>query len=86
MTLSEGFAAFSDRNFRHQDGFLSSVCAKHVARKTKMTEVQIAFVLNQGEPGINVEDVCLKMGISGVAQEVLGCSALRLRRLRQVQE
>jgi len=33
-------------------------------KKSKFTESQIAFVLNQAEKGVNVEEICRKTGIS----------------------
>ena len=33
-------------------------------KKSKFTESQIAFVLNQAETGVNVEEICRKTGIS----------------------
>ncbi len=33
-------------------------------KKSKLTEVQIAFALNQSETGAHVEEVCSNMGIS----------------------
>jgi len=33
-------------------------------KKSKFTESQIAFVFNQAETGVNVEEICRKTGIS----------------------
>jgi putative transposase len=37
---------------------------KHVVKKSKFPEDQIAFALKQAELGTSVEEVCRKMGIS----------------------
>jgi putative transposase len=33
-------------------------------KKSKFTEAQILFVIKQSETGVNVEEVCRKLGIS----------------------
>lgn len=38
-------------------------------RKSKFTEEQIAFALRQVEGGTAVEQVCRKMGVSGLPHE-----------------
>jgi putative transposase len=64
---------------------------RHVVKKSKFTDDQIAFALKQAELGISVEEVCRKMGISDATFYVWrkkygGVGSSGLRRLRQLEE
>jgi putative transposase len=60
-------------------------------RKSKFTEEQIAFALRQAENGINVEEVCRKLGITEQTfyrwkKKYGGLGVSELRRLKQLEE
>ena len=60
-------------------------------RKSKYTESQIAFALNQAETGIPVSEVTRKMGVTEQTfyrwkKKYGGLGATELRRLRQLEE
>jgi len=60
-------------------------------KRSKFTESQILFALKQAETGVNVEEVCRKMGISEATfynwkKKYGGLGAPELRRLRQLEE
>ena len=60
-------------------------------KKSKFTEQQIAFALNQAESGISVEEVCRKIGVSEETfynwkKKYGGLGVSELRRLRQLEE
>lgn len=60
-------------------------------KRSKFTEQQIAFALKQAEGGIQVEEVCRKMGISDATfynwkKKYGGVGVSELRRLRQLEE
>jgi putative transposase len=64
---------------------------EHVIKKSKFTEEQMAFALEQAELGTRVEEVCRKMGISDATFYVWkkrcgGIGPSKLRRLRQLEE
>jgi putative transposase len=64
---------------------------RHVVKKSKFTDDQVAFALKQAELGISVEEVCRKMGISDATFYVWrkkygGVGPSELRRLRQLEE
>lgn len=59
--------------------------------KSKFTEEQIAFALEQAETGTTVEEICRKMGISQATfyawrKKFGGFGVAELRRLRQLEE
>jgi putative transposase len=60
-------------------------------KRSKFTESQILFALKQAETGVNVEEVCRKMGISEATfynwkKKYGGLGVTELRRLRQLEE
>ena len=60
-------------------------------KKSKFTDQQIAFALKQSETGVNVPEVCRKMGISEETfynwkKKFGGLGMSELRRLRQLEE
>jgi putative transposase len=60
-------------------------------KKTKYTEEQIAFALQQAENGANVLDVCRKMGVSEPTfyrwkKRYGGLGVSEVRRLKQLEE
>ena len=60
-------------------------------KKSRFTESQIVFALNQSETGVKVEEVCRKMGISEATfynwkKKFGGLGITELRRLRQLEE
>jgi len=60
-------------------------------KKSKFSEVQIAFAIKQTEGGTPVEEVCRKMGISEATfynwkKKYGGLGISELRRLRQLEE
>ena len=60
-------------------------------KKSKFTESQIIFALNQAETGVKVAEVCRKMGISEATfynwkKKFGGLGVTELRRLRQLEE
>lgn len=60
-------------------------------KKSKFTDQQIAFALKQSETGVNVPEVCRKMGISEATfynwkKKFGGLGMSELRRLRQLEE
>ena len=60
-------------------------------KRSKFTEVQIAFALKQNEPGTGVYEVFRKMGISEATfyvwkKKYSGIEPSELRRLRQLEE
>jgi putative transposase len=64
---------------------------KHVMKKSRFTEEQIAFAIKQHELGTKVEEICRKMGISDATfykwrQKYAGLGPLELRKLKQLEE
>ena len=60
-------------------------------KKSKFTEAQIVFALQQAETGTAVAEVCRKLGISEATfynwkKKYGGLSLVELRRLRQLEE
>jgi putative transposase len=60
-------------------------------KKSKFTEAQIIFALKQSETGVNVSEVCRKMGISEATfynwkKKYGGLGVPELRRLKQLEE
>jgi putative transposase len=60
-------------------------------KKSKFTEAQIVFALQQAEGGVTVAEVCRKLGISEATfynwkQKYSGLGPVELRRLRQLEE
>lgn len=60
-------------------------------KKSKFTEQQITFALQQADTGTSVEEVCRKMGISQATfyqwrKKYGGLGVTELRRLRQLEE
>jgi putative transposase len=60
-------------------------------KKSKFTEAQIVFALRQSETGVNVPEICRKMGISEATfynwkKKFGGLGVGELRRLRQLEE
>jgi putative transposase len=60
-------------------------------KKSKFTEAQIVFALQQSETGVNVQEICRKMGISEATfynwkKKFGGLGVGELRRLRQLEE
>lgn len=60
-------------------------------KKTRYTEEQIAFALQQAETGTRVGEVCRKMGISEATfynrkKKSAGLGVTELRRLRQLED
>lgn len=60
-------------------------------KKSKYTDEQIAFALQQAEVGTPIEDVCRKMGITDATfynwrKKFGGLGPSELRRLRQLEE
>lgn len=60
-------------------------------KKSKFTEQQITFALQQADTGTSVEEVCRKMGISQATfyqwrKKYGGLGITELRRLRQLEE
>ena len=60
-------------------------------KKSKFTEQQIVFALNQAETGVPVAEVCRKLGISEATfynwkKKFSGLGTAELRRLRQLEE
>lgn len=60
-------------------------------KKSRFTEMQIAFALKQNELGVSVEEVCRKMGISDATfykwkQKYAGLGPSELKRLKQLEE
>jgi putative transposase len=51
-------------------------------KKSKFTEAQIVFALQQSETGVNVPEICRKMG----KKKFGGLGVGELRRLRQLEE
>ena len=60
-------------------------------KKSKFTESQIVFALQQAESGVTVAEVCRKLGISEATfyawkKKYSGLGPMELRRLRQLEE
>ena len=60
-------------------------------KKSKFTEAQIVFALQQAETGVTVAEVCRKLGISEATfyswkKKYSGLGPVELRRLRQLEE
>jgi putative transposase len=60
-------------------------------KKSRFTEEQIAFALDQAELGTKVDEICRKIGISDATfykwrQKYGGLGPSELRRLRQLEE
>jgi putative transposase len=60
-------------------------------KKSKFTEAQIVFALQQAETGVAVAEVCRKLGISEATfynwkKKYSGLGPVELRRLRQLEE
>lgn len=60
-------------------------------KKSKHTEAQIVFTLQQAQGGVSVQEVCRKMGISEATfynwkKKFGGLGVPELRRLRQLEE
>jgi putative transposase len=60
-------------------------------KKSKFTEAQIAFALQQAETGVSVEEVCRKMGIHQATyynwmKKFGGLGVTELRRLQQLED
>lgn len=58
-------------------------------RRSKFSEVQIAFVLRQAEEGTSVEEVCRKTGISQATfyeKKYGGLMPSQMKRLHQLEE
>ncbi len=60
-------------------------------KKSKFTEAQIAFALQQADSGISVPEICRKMGISEATfynwkKKFGGLGVTEVRRLRQLEE
>jgi len=59
-------------------------------KKSKFTESQIVFALQQAESGVTVAEVCRKLGISEATfyswKKYGGLNPVELRRLRQLEE
>ncbi len=60
-------------------------------KKTKFTESQIAFVLQQAEAGVPIAEVCRKTGISDATfynwrKKYGGLMPSEMRRLKQLEE
>src|ERR671910_2554413 len=60
-------------------------------KKSKFTEAQIVFALQQAETGVAVAEVCRKLGISEATfynwkKKYSGLGTAELRRLRQLEE
>ena len=60
-------------------------------KKSKFTETQIVFALQQAENGVAVAEVCRKLGISEATfynwkKKYSGLGPVELRRLRQLEE
>jgi putative transposase len=60
-------------------------------KKSKFTEAQIVFALQQAETGVSVAEVCRKLGISEAMfyswkKKYSGLGPVELRRLRQLEE
>lgn len=60
-------------------------------KKTKYTEEQIAFALRQAENGMNVLDICRRMGVSEPTfyrwkKKYGGLGVAEVRRLKQLEE
>lgn len=60
-------------------------------KKSKFTEAQIMFAIKQSETGVQVAEVCRKMGISEATfynwkKKYGGLGVSELRRLRQLEE
>ena len=60
-------------------------------KKSKFTESQIVFALQQAETGVTVAEVCRKLGISEATfyawkKKYSGLGPVELRRLRQLEE
>jgi putative transposase len=60
-------------------------------KKSKFTEAQIVFAIKQSETGVQVAEICRKMGISEATfynwkKKYGGLGVSELRQLRQLQE
>ena len=60
-------------------------------KKSKFTEAQIVFAIKQSETGVQVAEICRKMGISEATfynwkKKYGGLGVNELRQLRQLQE
>ena len=60
-------------------------------KKSKFTEAQIVFALQQSETGVNVQEICRKMGTSEATfynwkKKFGGLGVCELRLLRQLEE
>jgi putative transposase len=60
-------------------------------KKSKFTEAQIVFAIKQSETGVQVSEICRKMGISEPTfynwkKKYGGLGVSELRQLRQLQE
>jgi putative transposase len=60
-------------------------------KKSKFTEAQIVFAIKQSETGVEVSEICRKMGISEPTfynwkKKYGGLGVSELRQLRQLQE
>jgi putative transposase len=64
---------------------------RHVMKKSRFTEEQIAFAIKQSELGTKVEEICHKMGISDATfykwrQKYAGLGPSELKKLKQLEE
>lgn len=60
-------------------------------KRSKYTEAQIVFAIQQSETGVSVQEICRKMGISEATfynwkKKYGGLGVSELRQLRQLQE
>ena len=60
-------------------------------KKSKFTEAQIVFAIKQSETGVQVAEICRKMGVSEATfynwkKKYGGLGVSELRQLRQLQE
>ena len=60
-------------------------------KRSKFTESQISFALQQAETGVKIEEVCRKMGISDATfylwkKKYGGLGVCEMRRLKQLEE
>lgn len=60
-------------------------------KKSRFTEVQIAFALKQAETGTKVDEICRQMGVSQATffnwkKKYGGLGVTELRKLRQLEE
>ena len=60
-------------------------------KKSKFTEAQIVFALQQSDNGVSVQEICRKMGISDATfynwkKKYGGLGVTELRKLKQLEE